>query len=123
MKIRYLITGIINTLVGYLIGNALYYLTPLGFSVIIVGIVSSYISISFSYLTFKIFVFRTKGKWLIEYIKCFFVYGFSSAIGIALIACLVNIFNVEFWISQAITIIVMTLTTFIGHRKLTFNNR
>jgi putative flippase GtrA len=121
MKIRYLITGVINTLVGYLIGNALYYLTPLGFSVIIVGIVSSYISITFSYLTFKIFVFKTKGKWLKEYFKCFIVYGLSSAIGILLIAFLVNILKVEFWISQAITILVMTLTTFIGHKKITFN--
>ena len=79
---RYLLVGGFNTLFGYstfvlslaLLSNAvpqrfLYLSAPLA------SLVSTPLNITVAYFGYKLFVFRTRGNHLMEWLKCFAVYG------------------------------------------------
>jgi len=119
-KIRYLCVGTFNTVFGYLTSVYLYILTVDKIGVIGVAIVSNIISITLSFITYKIFVFRTKGNWIIEYVKAYIVYGFGSVLGIIIVVLMVNGLKFQFWIAQGIAILMVTVLSYISHSKFTF---
>lgn len=71
-------------------------------------------------MTLKLFVFRTKGHWLVEYIRCYLVYGFSMVIGAMAIWFFVDILVVPFWLSQIVVIIGTVIISYIGHTFFSF---
>jgi putative flippase GtrA len=80
--IRYLCVGVFNTLFGYLsfaliltLLNAVLPARFLYLTVILASILPLPLNITIAYLTYKFFVFRTKGNYLGEWLKCFAVYG------------------------------------------------
>ena len=60
-KMRYLIAGGWNTVFGYSAGVVLYYLMREQFHIVIIGVIGNVLAISMSFLTYKLFVFKTKG--------------------------------------------------------------
>ena len=92
--IRFLLVGASNTLIGF----AIYALFVRVYSGILphhklmvplaASITSKPISITIAFLCYKHFVFRTKGNYLKEYLRCFAVYGVSTIaeLGILLVA-------------------------------------
>ena len=51
--------------------------------VILVGIFSNMITISFSFVNYKLFVFNdSDGSWLIQYLKSFVTYFFTGLFGV-----------------------------------------
>lgn len=119
-KINYLLVGFANTVIGYVIGVATYRFLDSTLGIIWVGIISSILSITVSFATYKIFVFKTKGMWLEEYIKAFLVYGSTAIIGVGLLWGLVDIMNISIWIAQAITMGITFIVSYMGHAKFTF---
>ncbi len=93
--IRYLCIGIFNTFFGYLsfvvvltllnavLPDRLLYLT-----VILASILTTPLNITVSYLGYKFFVFRTKGNYLREWLKCFAVYGSGMIPGLVILSAL-----------------------------------
>ncbi len=86
---RYLMVGGFNTLFGYctfviclsLLSKAvpprfLYLTAPLA------SVVSTPLNITVAYFGYKLFVFRTKGNHLMEWLKCFAVYGTGMVPGL-----------------------------------------
>lgn len=118
---RYLIVGGLNTIFGYLCGIYLYYLLLNKLEIIFILLISNILSISFSFITYKLIVFRTSGNWLIEYAKCYVVYGGISVIGMSLTWLFLDFFNLNIWISQALSIFLITFISYYGHKKFTFN--
>jgi putative flippase GtrA len=88
--------------------------------VVVIGIVANILAISMSFLTYKLFVFRTKGNWLKEYFRTYVVYGGTSVIGILLLWVFVDVFNSPFWIAQGLAIIVTVMITYIAHSRFTY---
>jgi putative flippase GtrA len=93
--VRYLCVGVFNTFFGYinfavilaLLNTAL----PLRFlylTVVLASILSVPLSITVSYLSYKFFVFRTKGNYLAEWFKCFAVYGTGMIPGLVVLSAL-----------------------------------
>lgn len=79
---RYLCVGVTNTVFGYLTYAIAFTLLGAFFSrgflylaAPLAAVVSTPINITFAYLGYKFFVFRTKGNYLREWLKCFAVYG------------------------------------------------
>ena len=91
-KARYLIAGICNSIFGYCIGLVLYETFFLKFHIILILVIANILAISFAFLTYKIYVFKTKGNWLAEYLKCYVVYSGTNVAGILLIWTLVDFF-------------------------------
>ena len=60
-KINYLLIGGVNTLFGYMIGVGLYELLVNSVGIVWIGVAANVLSIIFSFITYKLFVFRTNG--------------------------------------------------------------
>jgi putative flippase GtrA len=96
--VRYLCVGAFNTLFGYctfaltlfLLNHAVpprfLYLT-----VVAASLLSTPLNISVAYLGYKFFVFRTKGNYLREWLKCFAVYGTAMLPGLIVLSALTRL--------------------------------
>jgi putative flippase GtrA len=127
---RYVLVGIWNTGFGYALFVIFTYLLSRRwpqYGYIPASLLSSVFSITVAFFGYKLYVFKTKGNYLAEWLRCVAVYGSSIAIGLAILPCVV------FLIRHATTIdtkapylaaAVMTgfnaIYNFIGHKKFSF---
>lgn len=93
--VRYLCVGVFNTFFGYLsfvviltLLNAVLPTHFLYLTVILASILPVPLNITVAYLTYKFFVFRTKGNYLGEWLKCFAVYGTGMIPGLVVLSTL-----------------------------------
>jgi putative flippase GtrA len=93
--VRYLCAGIFNTLFGYIsfavvltLLNAVLPARFLYLTVMLASVLPLPLAISVAYLTYKFFVFRTKGNYLGEWLKCFAVYGTGMIPGLVALSAL-----------------------------------
>ena len=134
--LRYLLVGVGNTLFGYgcffAFTRLFIHLVPgqpsLMASAAVVA--STFINITVSFFGYKLFVFRSTGNTLHEYLRSFLVYLPTMAISAVAIAPLTLLFlhisRVRTWAPyiagatlQAITVIV----SFFGHKRITFQQK
>lgn len=119
-EIRYILIGIVNTLFGYLFGGVLYIILINKINFIYILIFVNIISITFSFITYRKYVFKSNGKWLEEYLRCYMVYGVGALLGSAIVWFLVQKADISIWFAQAVAIIFVALASYIGHKKFTF---
>jgi putative flippase GtrA len=89
---RYLLIGGWNTAFGYSTYAALTWLLSrhIADGYIYAAVLSNIISISVAFLGYKWFVFRTKGNYLREWMRCFMVYGTAALPNLLLLPVVVN---------------------------------
>jgi putative flippase GtrA len=119
-SLRYLVAGGVNTLFGYIISLVLYYGLHQELNLVIILAIINIISISFSFLIYKIFVFKTQGNWVKEYLRCYLVYGFTAILSSACIWILVEKITLSYWIAQTLAIIVIIIVSYSMHKSYTF---
>jgi len=122
-KIRYLLAGGWNTLFGYVCGLVLYYGLGGRVHVVMVGVLANLLAITMAFMTYKLFVFRTKGNWLAEYFRAYLVYGATAILGIGLLWILVDGAGFPFWLAQGLVIVITVIVSFVSHSRFTFRNR
>ena len=93
--VRYLCVGVFNTLFGYtsfvIVLGLLNRAVPtkyLSLTVIAASIISTPLNITVAYFGYKIFVFRTRGNHLVEWLRCFAVYGTGMIPGLVALSAL-----------------------------------
>jgi putative flippase GtrA len=118
--VRYLVAGGVNTLFGYLVSLAFYYGLNQKINLIFILIITNIVSISFSFLTYKVFVFKTQGNWIKEYLKSYLVYGFTAIISSGCIWIMVQKISLSYWIAQSLAIIIIVIASYILHNNYTF---
>lgn len=139
---RYLGVGVVNTIVGYgLFALTLFLLNRavpvrfLSLTVIAASIISTPINITLSYFNYKLFVFRTRGNHLQEWLKAFGVYGVSMLPGLLALSALTR--ALQSWLhgyapagkgtpgylAGAIITGCSTILSFLGHRNVTFRRK
>lgn len=118
--LRYLLAGGWNTLFGYTFGIWLYYALSPYLHIIGIGIIGNIVAITMSFLTYKLFVFRTKGQWLSEYLRSYVVYGGTAIFGILLLWGMVDGLSLKIWLAQGIGIVITVLISYVGHKRITF---
>lgn len=100
--VRYLCVGVFNTLFGYF--SFVVILTLLNvalparlmyITVILASLFSMPLNITVAYLGYKFFVFRTKGNFLKEWMKCFAVYGSAMIPGLVALSALTRFLQSE----------------------------
>jgi putative flippase GtrA len=130
--IRYLLVGGFNTAFGYgLFAFVNWSFTGLGsFSYMYAALLSNLIAITVAFLGYKWFVFRTRGNYLIEWVRCVGVYGSSTIIGLIGLPILVPILRSHLqhperavYIAAALLTIITVLLSFLGHKKVSFRQR
>ena len=120
VEFRFLFIGGLNTLFGYSFSLIFYYTLQSIFPTLLILIINSCVAISFSFVTLKLYVFRTKGNWLAEYLRSYLVYGSTTLISILFTLILVDYFQLHFWIVQLFLLFIVVCFSYIGHKKFTF---
>ena len=127
--IRYLLTGAWNTLFGYGSFALLTYLLTgvVPFAYMLAAAICTVLNITVSYLSYKAFVFQTKGNWLREYLRCYVVYGSMALVNLALLPVVVWLLNLLFarppwspYVAGAILMAGAVILSFVGHKQYTF---
>jgi putative flippase GtrA len=127
--LRYLLTGAWNTLFGY--GTFALFtmlLAPLGRQSYILAVVpSTMINITVAFLGYKWFVFKTKGNYLREWVRCVGVYGSSMALSMVLLPIFVFVIRHRFgyetqapYIAGALLGGLTVIFSFFGHKHISF---
>ena len=123
-KKRYLIIGLINTIFGYFIGILNYILFYKLIGIFFLSLLNNIVSITFSFLTYKYFVFKTKNKFFLsEYLKSYIVYGISFIIGTFFLWLTLEVLKLDIFIAQFITISLTVIFSYIGNNYFTFKEK
>jgi putative flippase GtrA len=100
--LRYALVGGWNTVFGYstyiVFLSLLNHLLPLRLltlTAVLAAIISTPLNITVAYLGYKFFVFRTKGKYLVEWVRCFAVYGTSMVPSLLVLAALTRFLQTQ----------------------------
>lgn len=130
--VRYIVVGGFNTVFGYGVFALLNWaFRGLGsYSYMYAAVLANVIAISVAFLGYKWFVFRTRGNYLMEWIRCFGVYGGSVLIGLAGLPILVPILRsflrrpeLASYAAYAIMTAVTVLFSFAGHKNFSFREK
>ncbi len=122
-KIKYLITGGWNTAFGYGIFVLLFYIFNKKIHYMLIIVISNILSITNAYISYKIFVFKTKGNYLKEYLKFYLVYGFGILINFLLFPVFLNLLKMNPYLSQAFIMMIVIIISYWAHGNFTFDNK
>ena len=117
---KYLIVGILNTIIGYLIGVFTYKNLEVSMGVVGVGFLTNFINITLSFIMYKIFVFKTNKRWVSEYLKCYIVYGNIAILGIFQLWLYIEIIRLNIEISQGIIVLSSVIISYFSNLLYTF---
>jgi len=127
--IRYLAVGALNTAFAYgcfalltLLLNSLF-----AYGYILASLIANLFTITFSFLGYKWFVFKTHGNYFKEWIRCVGVYTGSMLLSAAALPILVPIIRRQTgnahsapYIAGAIVLVFSVAFSFFGHRHISF---
>ena len=126
---RYTFVGIWNTIFGYGSYAALtaLFMPRMAHGYLAAAGLSSFVSISVAFLGYKWFVFKTKGNYLREWLRCHVVYGATALIGIVVLPAFVYGFH-RFvglgasapYVAGATVTGLNVIISFLGHRHFSF---
>lgn len=120
-KLRFLIAGGVNTLVGLSVYPVLYFLfSPLGAGYIQILLLAQIICITFSYVSNKYFVFKTKGNIKKEYAKFFSFYAIYLGLNLIVLPIMVEGLKMSPVIAQTIFSIAIVISSYFWHNFITF---
>ena len=117
---RFLVVGLLNTGVGYFAGVFSFLLLSPYLHIVAISAVASVVSICFSFLTQRRWVFRSVEPWWPQLRKSFLVYGGVSIVGTAMLWPLVEVAHVSIWFAQGIVIVACTALSYVGQKWFTF---
>jgi putative flippase GtrA len=135
--LRYLVVGMGNTLFGYgcyagfvALYSHLLPATYLPLTVDLASITATPIGMTMSFFTYKIFVFRTKGRYLSEWLRCFAVYGsamipdlFLLPVFTKLLQSIALVRGVAPYLAGALVMGGTTIYTYLAHKNFSFSRR
>jgi len=121
-SLRYLLAGGWNTVFGYGIGVGLYTILSSQLHVAVIAAIANILAITMSFLTYKLFVFKTTGNWLSEYGRSYLVYGSMALLSIILLWAMVDYLGVDIWYAQALVILLTVGVSYLGHKFFTFRS-
>jgi putative flippase GtrA len=133
--IRFLIVGVSNTVTSLALysGCVIFFghLFPHRGKPLIADIafaLSTPVSITFAFLCYKHFVFRTKGNYLKEWLRCFAVYSVSFPMGLAILPAATHFFlkikalppNAPPILAGLVNSVIIACYSYFAHKKFSF---
>ena len=118
--LRYLIAGGWNTIFGYGVTVGLYALMADKLHIALIATIANILAITMSFITYKLFVFKTQGNWLLEYARSYIVYGGMAILSIIFLWIFVDILGWQIWYAQAVVILITVGVSYLGQKSFTF---
>lgn len=126
---RYLLVGVGNTIFAY--ASFAFFTAILDKyipqSYLVGSLLSAFTNITFSFVGYKKFVFKTKGNIIREWLRCVAVYSGNIAFGLLLLPLIVYSLRHHFgyqrqapYIAGAIITALSVVLSFFGHKHITF---
>lgn len=119
-KSRFLFVGAFNTGWGILVSYCTYFLLETSLSVFSILVIANILAITSSFITLKTLVFKTKGNWIREYLKSYYVYGFIALVGMFSMIVMVDNLNLNYYLSQLIATLGCAILSYFLNKKYTF---
>ena len=119
-KVRFLIIGSFNTLIGLGIFPFLIVLLPSSIHYLHILIVSQVLSISISFITNKLFVFQSSGTIKTEYPKFIIFHGIHLGLNLIALPTLVHVTGLSPIWAQNVFALCVIVTSYFWHRDITF---
>jgi putative flippase GtrA len=119
----YLVVGAVNTLSGYAVVVGLCHLLEGVWPLVATATLASLINITLSFVNYKLFVFKDRGGWLAQYLRCYVVYGSSALFSIGGLWVLVEQLTLPVWLAQVLVMGIAMVGSFAGHELFTFKSK
>ena len=119
-KINYLLVGGWNTVFGYCAFLSLYYLLNQYIHYVFLLMLSNILSVTNAYIGYKIFVFKTKGNYLREYVRFYMVYGVALILNLILLPLAVELLRVDPPSAQGVILWFTVVISYLGHKHFSF---
>lgn len=81
------------------------------------------INITNAYICHKLFVFRTKGNYLKEYLRYYIVYSVPIGIGFIFFPICIEILKMNFNVVQALLTFITIIISYFGHKHVSFKKQ
>ena len=121
-KVRFLLAGALNTVVGLAAYPALFFLlAPLKLHYMVVLGITQVACVAFAYLTNKFLVFRTAGNYLRESGKFVLFHLSYFLVNLAALPVLVEMFGMSPVWGQTLFAVAVIVTSYFWHSKITFS--
>jgi putative flippase GtrA len=131
-KLRFLVVGGWNTVFSMAALWAFESLIPYGKGSALgaaVGVVAAkqvvltvawVVAVTHNFFTFKLLVFRTRGKWLGEYVRMYGVYAVTFVVQSVMVQAISAWMGWSLFWANLPTILVVTVLSYLGHKYFTF---
>jgi putative flippase GtrA len=117
---RFLIAGGFNTAFAYGSFALLYRLFSNLVHYTVIVVASTIVNITFSFLTHKLYAFRSRGNWLRAYLRYYVVYAVPFVLGLGAFALCIEVFHLNAYVTQALIMAVSTVISYVGHKHFSF---
>ena len=121
-EIRYILVGGWNTLFSLGLFILVYTWLQGSFHYIAIAVICHIFSVMQSFITFKYFVFKTKGNWLREYIKINITYVGALLCSLLLLYIFCDIYKFDPRIASIINAFIIAFLSYFLHKFVTFAN-
>lgn len=122
-KVRFLLAGALNTVIGLAVYPALYFLAaPLKLHYLIILAISQVLCVSFAFLTSKFLVFRTSGNYLRESGKFLTFHLAYFLVNLAALPALVEFAGMNPVLAQTLFAVLVIVTSYFWHSRITFSS-
>lgn len=119
--LRFLVIGAWNTVFGFAAFALLFRFTrPWEVHFVWISLVSNVLAVSNAYLGYKLFVFRTKGDWLGEYVRFWMSYALTISIHLGSLWLAVTILGMHPILAQALILLAATFISYFAHSRFSF---
>ena len=121
-RIRFLLVGGTNTVVGYVVYSALtlwvFHDVPFGY---LISLAISYaVAIVLAFVLYRRFVFKVTGNVVQDFLRFVTVYLLAIGVNTVLLPLFVEVLHVHPLLAQLIVLVITTLMSFFGHRTFSF---
>jgi len=122
-EVRFVLAGGWNTAFGYGIYVTLYYLFHARVHYLAIAVVANILAITMAYATHKLFVFRTRGNVLREYLRFYGVYGLTALLGLAALPISIEILKIDPYVAPLVLLVLTVAVSYVGHKHFSFRPR
>lgn len=117
MAVRFLIVGVLNTIVGYGVYALLLYFS---WHFSLASLVSQIVGTIHSYFWNKFFTFKSKKYSVSEMVRFIIVYAVSYLVNLAALFVLIDSLKINKFIAGLGSLFITTIISFFGHRYFSF---
>lgn len=122
-KLVYGVVGVWNTVFAYVAFYLIYEAINKHIHYFAILLLSQVVGLTNAFVLHKWLVFKSKGPWLKEYVKYYFVYGGTLIFNLIAIWLMVDIGGLNVLIAQLIISIVVVVMAYIGHNNFSFASK